>query len=291
MTVLKIKGSRMFYRQAGAGTPVVLLHSSASSGAQWKDTIDELRSRHRVITPDLPGYGSSEVDQTQPADSLDTDAMAIVELIDRFSEPVHLVGHSFGAAVATKVAMFGGDRLRSLTLIEPALFHLLRASGADDQALFQEIACVEGVIAACAQDDDAAAGMAHFIDYWNGAGTWAALTPNVQDMYTAQIGRVLRDFTAGRNESWGLERAARISCPTFAYMGLDSRTVTQRTTEMLAETIPNASLTMVAEADHMLPLTHPHVIAPALKRHFAAAEVAEQNLMAPHAEFLPRRVA
>ena len=282
----------MFYRQAGAGTPVVLLHSSASSGAQWKDTIDELRSRHRVITPDLPGYGGSEVDP-DPAVQIPWTPMPGNRRTDRpfFASPVHLVGHSFGAAVATKVAMFGGDRLRSLTLIEPALFHLLRASGADDQALFQEIACVEGVIAACAQDDDAAAGMAHFIDYWNGEGTWAALTPNVQDMYTAQIGRVLRDFTAGRNETWGLERAARISCPTFAYMGLDSRTVTQRTTEMLAETIPNASLTMVAEADHMLPLTHPHVIAPALKRHFAAAEVAEQNLMAPHAEFLPRRVA
>ena len=291
MTVLKIQGSRMFYRQAGAGTPVVLLHSSASSGAQWKDTIDELRARHRVITPDLPGYGGSEADETRQGNSLDTDAQAIVELIDRCAEPVHLVGHSFGAAVATKVAMFGGDRLRSLTLIEPALFHLLRDGNANDQTLFQEIACVEGVIAACAQDDNPHAGMAHFIDYWNGEGTWGALTPNVQDMYAAQIGRVLRDFTAGRNETWDLEQAARINCPTFAYMGLDSRAVTQRITEMLAEAMPNASLTMVAEADHMLPLTHPHVIAPALKRHFAAAEVAEQSPVMPHVEFLPRRVA
>lgn len=291
MTVLKIQGSRMFYRQAGAGTPVVLLHSTASSGAQWKDTIDELRSRHRVITPDLPGYGGSEADGALSSNCLDRDAQAVAELIDLCAEPVHLVGHSFGAAVAAKVAMFGGDRLRSLTLIEPALFHLLRDGAANDRMLFQEIACVEGVIAACAQDNQPAAGMAHFIDYWNGAGTWGALTPRVQDMYTAQIGHVLRDFAAGRNETWELDRAERIACPTFAYMGLESRSVTQRITEMLAEAIPNASLTMVAEADHMLPLTHPHVVAPALKRHFAAAEAAEERAVLPHIEFMPRRVA
>ncbi len=275
-----IAGTRLFYRQAGAGTPVVLLHGSASSGAQWKETIDHLRTRHRVITPDLPGYGGSEVDPDRPVDSFDTDAQAIIDLIEQIGGPVHLVGHSFGASVAIKVAMTAGHLVRSLTIFEPALFHLLRDGDAKDQAIHREIALVEGLLAASVQDDDAAAGMAQFIDFWNGEGTWDRLTPNVQDMYAAEAGHVLRDFAAGAKETWGLQEAERIDCPTFAYLGLESQAVSQRTTEIMAEAIPNASLTMVADADHMAPMTHAHVLAPALKRHFEAAETAERNMAA-----------
>ncbi len=270
-------GTRLFYRQAGAGTPVVLLHGSASSGAQWKDTIDHLRTRHRVITPDLPGYGGSAIDPTRPVDTLDSDAQAIIELIEQVGGPVHLVGHSFGAAVAIKVAMTAGHLVRSLSIFEPALFHLLRDGYAADRALFQDIALVEGLLAACVQDNDAPAGMAQFIDFWNGEGTWDRLTPNVRDMYASEAGHVLRDFAAGARETWGPEDAVRISCPTFAYMGLQSRAVSQRTTEIMAEAIPHARLTMLADADHMAPMTHADVIAPALKRHFEAVEASEHD--------------
>ena len=273
-----ITGTRLFYRQAGAGTPVVLLHGSASSGAQWKETIDHLRTRHRVITPDLPGYGGSTVDPDRSVESLDSDAQAIIELIEQVGGPVHLVGHSFGAAVAIKVAMTAGHLVRSLSIFEPALFHLLRDGDAADRSLHQDISLVEGILAACAQDDDAPAGMARFIDFWNGEGTWERLTPSVQDMYASEIGHVLRDFAAGARETWSPEDAMRISCPTFAYMGLESKAVSQRTTEIMAEAIPHARLTMLADADHMAPMTHADVIAPALKRHFQAVEAAEREI-------------
>lgn len=271
-------GTRLFYRQAGAGTPVVLLHGSASSGAQWKDTIDHLRSRHRVITPDLPGYGGSTVDPDSAVETLDSDTQAIIDLIDEVGGPVHLVGHSFGAAVAIKVAMTAGHLVRSLSIFEPALFHLLRDGDAADRVLFQEIALIEGVLAACVQDDDAPAGMAQFIDFWNGEGTWERLTPNVRDMYASEAGHVLRDFAAGGREHWGPEDARRIDCPTFAFLGLESQAVSQRTTEIMAAAIPQARLTMLSDADHMAPMTHADVIAPVLKRHFAAVEAAEREI-------------
>ncbi len=275
MMMHNAEGNRLFYRQAGSGSPVVLLHSSASSGAQWKSTIDGLRARHRVITPDLPGYGGSSIDPEMPVNDLASDAAAIIDLITQIGEPVHLVGHSFGGAVAVKVAMTSGHLVRSLTVFEPAMFHLLRDGADEDRSLYGEIASVEAHLAACAQDDDAAAGMTHFIDYWNGEGTWDRLTDSVRDMYASEIGHVLRDFAADNNEAWSLTEAEAISCPTFAYMGLASHALSQRTTEMLAETIPNAVLTMVAEAAHMGPLTHAHVLAPDMQQHFAEVEAAE----------------
>lgn len=269
-----ISGTRLFYRQAGAGTPVVLLHGSASSGAQWKETIDDLRLHHRVITPDLPGYGGSETDPARPSDRLDSDVLAIIELIEQIGEPVHLVGHSMGASVAIKLAMTAGHLVRSLTVFEPAMFHLLRDGNAQDQVLHRDIALVEGMLAACAADNDAPAGMARFVDFWNGEGTWDRLTPNVQDMYASQIGHVLRDFAAGGKETWGSDAVAGIACPTFTYLGLKSPAVSQRTTEIVAEAIRGASLTVLPDADHMAPMTHAGILAPTMRCRFAAVEAA-----------------
>lgn len=272
MTPREVAPDHLFHRECGEGAPVVLLHGSASSGAQWKATADTLSDRYRVVTPDLPGYGRSHYDPARPVNALASDAAAVIGLIERIDEPVHLVGHSFGATVAVKVAMAAGALLRSLTVYEPAAFHMLRDGAAGDRKVYAEIAAVEGYLAACAQDGDAHAGMRHFIDYWNGEGTWARLNDTVRHMYAGEIGHVLRDFAAGRKETWPQCGIAGVSCPTFAYMGLASPAPGQRTTELLAETVPGATLTMLAGAGHMGPLTHAHILAPMFKRNFAAVD-------------------
>ena len=78
-------------RVRGAGHPVVALHGSASSGAQWRSLVGYLEGRFRVITPDLPGYGASA---HLPVGGLAGDARAVAALIDRIGGPVHLVGYS-----------------------------------------------------------------------------------------------------------------------------------------------------------------------------------------------------
>ena len=45
---------------AGTGTPVLLLHSSASTNAMWAPIIDVLKARFRAIAPDLIGYGRTD---------------------------------------------------------------------------------------------------------------------------------------------------------------------------------------------------------------------------------------
>ena len=45
---------------AGAGAPVLLLHGSVSSAAMWTPVIDALKSRFRVLAPDLIGYGRTD---------------------------------------------------------------------------------------------------------------------------------------------------------------------------------------------------------------------------------------
>ena len=56
-------GVRVFYREAGPeNAPVVLLlHGFPTSSFQYRDLIPRLADRYRVIAPDLPGYGFTEI--------------------------------------------------------------------------------------------------------------------------------------------------------------------------------------------------------------------------------------
>ena len=54
-------------------------------------------------------------------------------LLGRLDQPAHLVGHTCGGAVALSVARNRSDLLRSLTVVEPVAFHLLRGGGASDE--------------------------------------------------------------------------------------------------------------------------------------------------------------
>src|SRR4051812_20714314 len=96
MAVLQHAGASLHYRVRGEGKPVVALHGSASTGAQWRTLAGFIGGRFRVITPDIPGYGSSAPGL---GSGLADDARAIAALIAATDRPVHLVGYSYGAAV------------------------------------------------------------------------------------------------------------------------------------------------------------------------------------------------
>ncbi len=111
-------GVRCHYLEAGAGTPLVLLHGTAIDSAElsYGPSLPALSEGHRVIALDWPGYGLSE----SPAVSL---GMAeLVELLEAFLdtldlEVVHLAGFSMGGAAALGLALTAPRRVRTLTLI------------------------------------------------------------------------------------------------------------------------------------------------------------------------------
>jgi pimeloyl-ACP methyl ester carboxylesterase len=103
--------------EGGEGEPLVLVHGPGEFAAKWMRVIPGLVRRHRVVAPDLPGHGASEVD----GGHLDADRIGawLGELIDRTcpSAPV-LVGHVLGGAIAARFAVDEGDRLRQLVLVD-----------------------------------------------------------------------------------------------------------------------------------------------------------------------------
>ncbi|MEM7425389.1 MAG: alpha/beta hydrolase [Pseudomonadota bacterium] len=282
MAVLEFSNTRLHYSERGEGTPVIALHSSASTGAQWNNLADHLHGVHRLIMPDLPGYGKTCAWPGQGPANVENEARLIANIIKSCNEPVHLVGHSWGGAVALKLAMALPEWTKSLTLIEPAVFHLLRDADSDaDRRLHDTIVAMAGSVAAaaaCGADEE---GMAQFIDFWNGDGAWARTSPRVRTMLRSQIGQVINNFAAGFNETWALEEAGRIACPVMALMGMQSVPLAQRVVEMLAETIPDTRLHMIPDAGHMLPLSDPHIVDPLISGHLKMADLRSQKVLRP----------
>lgn len=126
LETLDVDGRTVAYRDVGAGPIVILAHGSGASHRAWAPVVAALRHDYRVLTPDLLGYGRSEPSRVNARFHPWSDLGALIALAERADAPVHLVGHSYGGALALEAARSLGRRARSLTLIDPVAFHLMR---------------------------------------------------------------------------------------------------------------------------------------------------------------------
>ena len=247
---------------ADGSDPVIAVHGTASTGRQWKQLANDLAPAYAVSAPDLPGYGSRGALPSPARPSLAGDAGAIADIAGSDNTPVHLVAHSYGAAVALRFALDNPDKVKSLTLMAPALFHVLRNGGPRDINAFFEICAVADAVRVANLNGTPERGMAQFVDYWNGAGCWAAMAPSLQAALAPQTGQVARNFAAAMAETWAPIDARRIHCPTLLIAGAASRAPALRVSQHLADAIPQARLQMLPGLSHMAPVTHPHLINP-----------------------------
>ncbi len=103
--------------EAGAGTPVVLLHAFPLSSAMWLHQREGLSASCRVVTPDLRGFGGSDLGHDEP--SLDAFADDVAALLDRLDlERVVLGGLSMGGYVAMAFLRRHPDRVAGLVLAD-----------------------------------------------------------------------------------------------------------------------------------------------------------------------------
>ena len=113
-------GIKTNYLEAGQGDPVVLIHGSGpgvTSYANWRLVLPALAENFRVVAPDMVGFGFSE----RPANieyGVQTWADQVVGLMDTLELPkAHLVGNSFGGAIALRIATQHPDRVGKLVLM------------------------------------------------------------------------------------------------------------------------------------------------------------------------------
>ncbi|MEM9332948.1 MAG: alpha/beta hydrolase [Pseudomonadota bacterium] len=248
--------------------PIVALHSSASNGGQWRQLDEELNGRYSIHAPDLPGYQRKGSQHLLAADATDY----VVQLITSINQPIHLVGHSNGGRIAMNVALRRPDLIKSLTLYEPAIFHILSRDDAKGQQLHHGIRQIAGIVTASASTGEAHHGMKHFLDFWNGVGFWDSLPAQSQAKFADKITSVLSDFNEGFSDFWSLEDLRRLDVPALLMMGLESPDVSQRATTLLANALPNSRIALLPELGHMAPVFHPQWINPRIIEHISSVE-------------------
>jgi pimeloyl-ACP methyl ester carboxylesterase len=108
--------------ESGSGPDVLLLHGNPDTHAVWGPVVERLASRHRCITPDLPGFGRTKAPDDFDC-SLPGQGAWVAGLLDELGlERVHLVVHDVGGAYGLAFASENPDRLRSLTIFNTNFF-------------------------------------------------------------------------------------------------------------------------------------------------------------------------
>jgi len=113
-----VDGLNVFYREAGrADAPaLLLLHGFPTSGHMFRDLIPQLADRVRVVAPDLPGFGQTDM---PPRESFTYTFAEIAEVIERFTEVIGLQRFAiyifdYGAPTGLRMAVRRPERITAI---------------------------------------------------------------------------------------------------------------------------------------------------------------------------------
>ena len=111
---VELNGARIHYRRSGAGYPVVFLHAGVADSRMWEPQAAGLGKHFDVITPDMRGYGESELPATSWSPT--ADVLALMDAL-HIREAPHLVGCSIGGGIAIDFALEHPERVSKLVLV------------------------------------------------------------------------------------------------------------------------------------------------------------------------------
>ncbi len=213
---------------------VIALHCSLGSGRQWTKLIEALGPGYQVIAPDIAGYGDVRSTFDLPLTLADEVAF-LLDRIDTGTGPIHLVGHSYGGAIAFKMAADSplAGRVRSLTLIEPVLPTLLKENAAD-RRLHDLFASLARNVSADLWRGMSIEAVERFMAYWHGSAAAEPMSAEAKLRMIEHIDKLAYDFAAALSEDNVTTAAAGIEAPTLLLSGGLSPYMTQRIVGRLA---------------------------------------------------------
>ena len=234
--------------EAGTGPAVVLLHAGVADRTMWTEHLQPLvDAGHRVVAPDLPGFGEARVAPGEQAPWAD-----VVHAMDALGiERAALVGNSFGAAVALRAAVLAPARVSALALVavpppgvEPSP-QLAAAWEAEEAAL---------------ERGDVDAAVDAVVEAW----TLPDAPREVRDRVAAmqrRASRLLAEAGAVTEAPDPLEQRpdalGRLALPTLVAVGERDMPDFRDGAEMLARTLPHARYAVIQGAGHLPPLDTP----------------------------------
>lgn len=230
--------------------PALLLHCMLGRVRDLSTLVAAMKTPLRAKAFDLPGHGASaQWDEAVGYHDLCT-TLAQARL------PVGgvVIGHSFGATVALRLALNNPGVLRAVVLLEPVLFAAARGTTeAEAQAPHDD------ALADAFARHDMKAAAAGFLAQWGAGPPFSALPSEGQARIVARMPLVMATGADLHADRAGLLRPGTLEgcmVPVLLLRGTVSPAITSAINRSLAKRLPNARVQEIAGAGHMLPLTH-----------------------------------
>jgi 2-succinyl-6-hydroxy-2,4-cyclohexadiene-1-carboxylate synthase len=256
ITFIELNGLTYAIKDEGHGPPLLMLHGFTGSSESWGTALPALAEQFRVLALDLPGHGQTGA-PSDPAryamEAVTADIAALLPAMD--VSCVHLLGYSMGGRLALNFARHYPRLIASLTL-ESASPGLATAAERDDRT------AADNTLA----DWIEAQPLSAFIARWEALPLFDSQRRLPADRREWQrhqrlanspqgLANSLRGMGTGRQPSLWAE-LAQVAAPTLLLAGeLDPKF--RAISEQMAAAIPDAQLTIVAEAGHTIHLEQP----------------------------------
>lgn len=227
-----------------------MLHCSLAHGGVWRGLAARFEDDFSFEAPDFPSHGRSAVWDRQGSYH---DACTAVAKAALGPEPIDVIGHSFGATVALRLALEVPERVRSLVLIEPVFFAVAMA---DDPNFSNDLKEMSKLLAAGDREGATRA----FLERWGGGLPWEAMPAETRNDMVSRIEVIPDAAPALFGDSAGMlarRRLQALEIPVLLLRGSRSPEVTGTINSGLQRRLPNAQARVIDGGSHMLPISHP----------------------------------
>ncbi|APX13845.1 alpha/beta hydrolase [Tateyamaria omphalii] len=251
----------MHNRTFGSGSrPALAIHCSLGHAGAWRGLADALGDQITLHAYDLPNHGKSGDWDGQGIMHDTATAMALAVMDDIDTDPIDIIGHSFGATVALRLAIEHPARVRSVAMFEPVYFAPLMA---DDPTFGPRYKHDTADFDAAMDAGDHTAAARAFNGTWGDGPAWDDIPPQTRTymadriMFVRHSGSFLIEDSAGLLTPGLFDRAAM---PALLMAGALSQWALP-VNDAIARRLPNVAQTTLDGVGHMGPITHPGAVA------------------------------
>ncbi len=252
--------------ETGHGPAMLMLPGSYATPAAWRGICGSLKNDYRILSTSLPGYGSTPEIRRDGHPDVGQMIEFVGQVFDAVGEPVHVVGHSWGAQLALAAVLRGRISPLSLVCFEAnPLF--ARPSGRAFSWEPEINAMIRAFAARLESGDPEAAGI--IIDFYSHAGAFQEM-PEAVRKFCQQTARTnILDWYSAATFTPDMEEFENLELAVTLVRGSDTAKPMLELTESLAAHIPKAQDKVVNGADHFLISTHPEICAELIEAHIA----------------------
>lgn len=257
MATANVNGVRLFFEQrGGGGDAVVLVHGSWDSHVDWDLVLPRLADSFRVVAYDRRGHSRSERSTGQGSVREDVaDLAALIEHLDL--APAWVVGNSFGASIALRLAGERPGLFRGLIGHEPPLLSLLRDDPAFAPLLEEVDQRIGAVVERIASGDHAGAAEQFVETVALGPGMWAQVPPEHRQTLIENAPTFLDEASDPEQLGFDLEWIRGFSLPALLTRGDQSPPIFAPVVAKLAEALPRVEVLTFPGAGHIPHATDP----------------------------------